>query len=45
MTIGTAGATGAAAGAGGVAGVQRMSFEEQERKLEHVVSLAAQIWS
>jgi hypothetical protein len=24
---------------------ERMSFEEQERKLEHVVSLAAQIWS
>jgi 5-methyltetrahydropteroyltriglutamate--homocysteine methyltransferase len=45
VTIGTAGATGAAAGAGGVAGVQRMSFEEQERKLEHMVSLAAQIWS
>jgi hypothetical protein len=22
-----------------------MSFQEQERKLEHVVSLAAQIWA
>jgi 5-methyltetrahydropteroyltriglutamate--homocysteine methyltransferase len=45
VTIGTGGAVGAAAGAGGVAGAQRMSFEEQERKLEHVVKLAAEIWS
>jgi hypothetical protein len=45
VTIGTGGAAGAAAGAGGVAGAQRMSFDEQERKLEHVVRLAAEIWS
>jgi 5-methyltetrahydropteroyltriglutamate--homocysteine methyltransferase len=45
VTIGTGGASGAAAGAGGVAGVHRMSFDEQERKLAHVVELAARIWS
>jgi 5-methyltetrahydropteroyltriglutamate--homocysteine methyltransferase len=36
---------GVGAGAGGAARAQRMSFDEQERKLAHVVEVAARIWS
>jgi 5-methyltetrahydropteroyltriglutamate--homocysteine methyltransferase len=47
VTIGAGGATGSAAGAGGVlnaSGLHRMSFEEQERKLEHLMNAARRIW-
>jgi hypothetical protein len=44
VTIGSD-ATAAAAGAGMLARVHRMSFDEQERKLAHVVELSARIWS
>src|SRR5262245_10406130 len=47
VTIGARGATGAAAGAGGVpqaSGLDRMSFPEQERKLEHLLAAARRIW-
>jgi len=47
VTIGAGGATGSAAGAGGVpqaSGLNRMSFEEQERKLEHLLEAARRIW-
>jgi 5-methyltetrahydropteroyltriglutamate--homocysteine methyltransferase len=45
VTIGPPGATAVTAGAGGIARVQRMSFDEQERKLAHVVELSERIWS
>jgi 5-methyltetrahydropteroyltriglutamate--homocysteine methyltransferase len=45
VSIGSAGATTVAAAAGAVARVHRMSFDEQERKLAHVVELSARIWS
>lgn len=45
VTIGSGGATGSAAGAGGVIQASgRMSFAEEERKLEHLVKVARQIW-
>jgi len=45
VTIGTGGATGPAAGAGGIVQASnRMAFEEQERKLEHLVRAAREIW-
>jgi 5-methyltetrahydropteroyltriglutamate--homocysteine methyltransferase len=45
VSIGSAGATTLAAAAGAVARVHRMSFDEQERKLAHVVEVSARIWA